>query len=46
MEAVVELVGQGKIKPVIDRCLPLQEAALGHKLLEERDVFGKVILKP
>lgn len=46
VEAVVELVGQGKLKPVIDRCLPLQEAVLGHKLLEEREVFGKVILRP
>lgn len=46
VEAVAELVGQGKLRPVIDRCLPLQEAALGHRLLEERKVFGKVILRP
>ncbi|MFQ6057868.1 MAG: zinc-binding dehydrogenase [Anaerolineae bacterium] len=46
VEAVADLVGQGKLKPVIDRCLPLQEAALAHRLLEERKVFGKVILRP
>ena len=46
VEAVTELVGQGKLRPVIDRCFPLQEAALGHTLLQERKVFGKVILTP
>jgi len=31
---------------VIDRVLPLAQTAEGHRLLEEREVFGKVIIRP
>lgn len=43
---ILELVQRGKIKPVIERVLPLEELKEGHRLLEEREVFGKVIMKP
>lgn len=39
-------VRAGKIKPVIDRVLPLKETAEGHRLIEDREVFGKVIIVP
>ena len=39
-------VQQGKIIPVIGAALPLEETAEGHRLLEEREVFGKVIITP
>jgi len=29
---------------VIDRVLPVQRAAEGHRLIESREVFGKVVL--
>ncbi|HEY7954863.1 MAG TPA: zinc-binding dehydrogenase, partial [Polyangia bacterium] len=32
--------------PVIDRVLPLSQAADAHRLLEERAQFGKIVLKP
>ena len=32
--------------PIIDKILPLDETAEGHRLLEEREVFGKVIIQP
>ncbi|MBI3989972.1 MAG: zinc-binding dehydrogenase [candidate division NC10 bacterium] len=37
---------QGKLKPVVDRALPLKEAPLAHRLLEERKQFGKLVLTP
>lgn len=36
----------GGLVPVVDRTLPLAEAADAHRLLEERRVFGKVVLVP
>jgi len=41
-----ELLTEGKIKPVIDEVLPLQQAAQGLKLIENREVFGKVVICP
>jgi alcohol dehydrogenase len=43
---LVEAVRTGRIRAVIDRVLPLEEIREGHRLLEEREVFGKVIIKP
>jgi alcohol dehydrogenase len=43
---LVEAVRTGEIVPVIDRVLPLAETAEGHRLLEDREVFGKVIIVP
>lgn len=43
---VVNLVSQKNIHPVIDKIFPLKDAASAQKLLEDRNQFGKVILKP
>jgi NADPH:quinone reductase-like Zn-dependent oxidoreductase len=43
---VIALLQEGKIQPVIDRVLLLQEAPQAQKLLEERRQFGKVVLVP
>ncbi|MEQ8675372.1 MAG: zinc-binding dehydrogenase [Aggregatilineales bacterium] len=43
---LVEAVRNGDIVPVIDSVLPLEETAEGHRLLEDREVFGKVIITP
>lgn len=45
MFGILRLVDEGKLVPVIDRVLPLWAAADGHRLLEERKVFGKVVLE-
>ena len=37
---------EGRIRPVIDSVLPLSEVAAAHRRLEQRSVFGKMILKP
>ena len=43
---VMKCIFSGKLRPVIDRVLPLSEAAKGHELIERRNVFGKIVLKP
>ena len=40
-----QLVLQGRLHPVIDRILPLAEAAEAHQLLTHRQNFGKIILR-
>ncbi len=43
---VLDLVGRGELTPVLDRVLPMEQVAEGHRLLEEREAFGKVVLTP
>lgn len=43
---ILELVEAGKLKPVLDRVMPLSAAAEGHQLLRDRKVFGNVVLNP
>ena len=35
----------GALKPVVDRVLPLEEAADAHRRLENREQFGKIVLR-
>ena len=41
---VLKLVAEKKLRPVVDRVLPLAEARAAHELLEKREQFGKVVL--
>jgi NADPH:quinone reductase-like Zn-dependent oxidoreductase len=41
---ILKLAGEGKLIPVIDRILPLSEAAEAHLLLGDRKQFGKIVL--
>jgi NADPH:quinone reductase-like Zn-dependent oxidoreductase len=41
---ILDHVKAGRLRPVLDRVLPLKEAAQAHRLLEERATFGKVVL--
>jgi NADPH:quinone reductase-like Zn-dependent oxidoreductase len=43
---ILRLVDRGILCPVIDRVLPLAEVAEGHRVLEERRAFGRVVLTP
>jgi len=43
---VMRLVFEGKVAPVIHEVMPLEEASRAHALLEEGDVFGKLVLLP
>ncbi len=44
MRDVWGLICSGKLKPVVGEVLPLSEVSRGHALLEQRAVFGKVVL--
>jgi len=44
--AVLKLVGQRKLRAVIDRTMPLAQSAQAHELLEKREQFGKIVLNP
>jgi len=46
LHAVLKLIGQRKLHAVIDRVLPLAQCAYAHELLERREQFGKIVLKP
>jgi NADPH:quinone reductase-like Zn-dependent oxidoreductase len=43
---LMDLLEQGKIKPLIARRLPLQEARSAHEMLGEGGVLGKIVLLP
>jgi NADPH:quinone reductase-like Zn-dependent oxidoreductase len=43
---VIKHVESGKLKPVMYKVLPMSQAAEGHKLMENREVFGKIVLVP
>jgi putative PIG3 family NAD(P)H quinone oxidoreductase len=40
------LLDAGEIRPVIDRTLPMRDAAEAHRLLESSDHVGKILLLP
>ena len=45
LHQVLEHVKAGQLRPVVDRVLPLWEAAEAHRILEARGAFGKVVLE-
>jgi len=42
---VVQLVGSGKLKPVVDTVYPFAELPSAFERLQNRNVFGKVVIK-
>jgi alcohol dehydrogenase len=46
LTTLLGLVADGRLSPAIDRVLPLEETARGESLLENREVVGKVLIKP
>ena len=44
LHTIMKLVSTGRLKPVVDRVFPLQEAAAAHTYLESGQQFGKVVL--
>ncbi len=42
---VLDLVARKQIHPVLDKVFPLAEAAEAHRRLEQREQFGKIVLK-
>lgn len=46
MGDLVAYVALGEVKAKIDRVLPLSQAAEAHRMMEQRETTGKIILKP
>jgi NADPH:quinone reductase-like Zn-dependent oxidoreductase len=44
MDALTELIEAGKVKPVVDRTYPLEDAPQAFRYLEEEHARGKVVL--
>ena len=40
------MLESGRLKPIIDKVLPLEQVNEAFRLLEEREVFGKVVVTP
>lgn len=46
LTSLLDLVRTGKLKPVIDQTYPLEAINDAFQLMEDRKVFGKILVKP
>ena len=46
LQALMKLIAAGKMRPVIDKVLPLAQAREGLRLIQDREVIGKVVVAP
>ena len=46
LRTVMDLVAEGRLKPVVHATFPLAEAAEAHRVVGSREIFGKVLLLP
>lgn len=46
LTALLEHIQQGRMQVIIDRTFPLREAREALRLIEDREVFGKVVVTP
>jgi NADPH:quinone reductase-like Zn-dependent oxidoreductase len=46
LHEVLKHVFSGRLKPVVDRAFPLQEARAAHEHMEKSQMFGKIVLSP
>ena len=44
--AVMDLVFRRRLRPVVDRVMPLREGAAAQRLFEAGEQFGKIVLEP
>jgi len=42
----LEQIKAGRIKPLLDRALPLSQAAEAHRLIANNEVKGSIVLLP
>ncbi len=45
LNQVLALIGKGKLRPVVAKTFPLEEAAKAQQAMESRNFFGKLVLK-
>jgi NADPH:quinone reductase-like Zn-dependent oxidoreductase len=41
---LIPLFDQGRLRPVVDRVFPLEDAGDAHRRMENRELFGKIVL--
>ena len=46
LRTIIRLAEEDKLSPIVDRVLPLPAAAEAHRVLENRENFGKICLCP
>ena len=46
LKGLMKLIHEGKMRPVIDKVLPLEQAAEGLRMIRDREVVGKVVVAP
>ena len=46
LQALMQFIEQGRMKPVVDKVLPLDRAVEGLRMIENREVFGKIVVTP
>jgi NADPH:quinone reductase-like Zn-dependent oxidoreductase len=45
LHEIMKHVAAGRLRAVVDRVLPLEQIAEGHRILEAREAFGKIVLE-
>jgi NADPH:quinone reductase-like Zn-dependent oxidoreductase len=43
--AALRLILQGKMHPVVSRVVELHDTASAHRMMEERKVLGKIVIR-
>lgn len=46
LELALRLVSAGKIRPIVERTMPLGQAAEAHRMVEDNAVTGRIVLIP
>lgn len=46
LSALMDMIQDGRLKPVIDKELTLEEAAEGLRMIRDREVMGKIVVTP
>ncbi|MBS0222860.1 MAG: zinc-binding dehydrogenase [Proteobacteria bacterium] len=46
LSALMTLISEGRMKPVVDKVFPLEQAVEGLRLIRDREVMGKVVVTP
>lgn len=46
LSALMDMIQEGELKPVVDKVLPLEEASEGLRMIRDREVMGKIVVTP